>query len=220
MKRIVTLVRTFIVAAAAFTLATPAVASADATVAGDVLIQAGHEGRPDCDREKASVCNNTGAPAPPGEIRWTPIVANEATRVLRAAGVTVLREPAYLAHTYAVRDAVFVHFDGSETPCATGASVGYKPPSKAAADAWKALYKPIFPFAYQDDNFTDHLANYYGFKHVIASDGAFVLEFGEMSCPAQHAWLEKRLTYLGDLLAHFLSVRIGKGNVPMPAPVR
>ncbi len=197
-------------------LAAPAIADERA----DVLIQAGHEGRPDCDREPQSVCNNTGAPAPPGEIRWTPIVADEATRALRAAGVSVLREPAYLQGPYRVKDAVFLHFDGSETACATGASLGYQPASKPAAAGWKALYGPIFPFAFQDDNFTDHLAHYYGFKHVRASDGAILIEFGEMSCPAQHAWLQKRLTYLGDLVAHYLSLRIGKGNVPLPAPLR
>ncbi len=211
MKLLVAL--TFLIGAA---LSSPAIAAQRA----DVLIQAGHEGRPDCEREPATLCNNTGAAAAPGEIVWTPIVASEAARILRAAGVSVIRAPAYLPGVTSVRLALFLHFDGAESPCSTGASVGYPPDSQAAADAWKAMYKPVFPFAFQPDNFTDHLAHYYGFHHVDASDGKFLIEFGEMSCPAQHAWLEKRLKYLGALVAHYVSVQLREGNVPAPAPVR
>ncbi len=49
----------------------------------DVLIQAGHEGR---------TSGNTGTTGPLGnEIDWTPIVADEATRILIEAGVSVAR---------------------------------------------------------------------------------------------------------------------------------
>ena len=54
----------------------------------DVFIQAGHENTPD---------NKTGGEGPLGnEIDWTPIVADEATRILRQAGVSTIREDASL----------------------------------------------------------------------------------------------------------------------------
>ena len=183
----------------------------------DVLIQAGHEGRPDCDREPLRLCNNTGAA---GEMAWTPIVADEATRILRAAGISVIRRPAYLHGQYHVKDAVFLHFDGNAQPCGSGASVGYpvRAHSPEAAAAWKALYGASFPFRFQPDNFTVHLAQYYGFDHVRdVSDAAYVIEWGEVSCPAQHAWLGRRLAWEGALLAYFLARRLGNTSVPLPA---
>ena len=207
--------------AAQLVRAAPVAASPVPPATADVLIQAGHEGRPDCgkDGEPPSLCNNTGSPVAPGEIVWTPIVADEATRVLRAAGVTVLREPAHLRGPYAVRDAVFLHFDGAAQPCSSAASVGYPDAAsgRLAAD-WKTLYGRSWPFGFQSDNFTKTLHGYYGFSRVRASDGAMVIEFGEMSCPKQYAWLKSHLRFEGDLVAYFLSRRLGKENVPLPVP--
>lgn len=199
--------------------------SAQPAYDADVLIQAGHQGRPDCNVEPASLCNNTGAP---GEIVATPVVADEATRVLRAAGVSVLREKANLqGQNFRVRDAVFIHFDGSAQPCSSAASVGYpaaangwKDPanSREAATAWKALYGKYFPFGFQRDNFTETQRKYYGFRHVTVSDAALVIEGGEITCPRQRAWIRGHLKFEGDLLAYFLSKRIGRGDVPLPEP--
>jgi hypothetical protein len=163
------------------------------TLTADVLIQAGHEGRPDCGVEPASLCNNSGAP---GEIRWTPITADVATRTLRAAGISVLREPAHLAGTYSVREAVFVHFDGATESCASGPSVGYPvgmlakygPHSAAAAAQWKALWGRVNPFRFEPDNFTPTLREYYGYHHVHASDAELVIE-GIAGKP--HTWHTK-----------------------------
>lgn len=190
----------------------------DTNAEADVLIQAGHEGRPDCDREPAKLCRNTGAA---GEIEWTPIVADEATRILRAAGVTVIRRPAFLSGQYNVKDAIFLHFDGNVRKCATGASVGYpqRAHSAQAAAEWKALWKRFIPFRFVADNFTSNLSSYYGYKHVRSvSDAAIVIEGGEMTCPVQHAWMKNHLKFEGALIAHFVSARIGKGNVPLPTP--
>jgi len=186
-----------------------------AVIDADVLISAGHEGRPaSCARFPQHRCNLGAA----GEREWTPIVANEATRMLRAHGVRVLREPADFAGTYAVGMAIFIHFDGAVPACTSGASIGYHGAGgRSAAQQWRALYAPIFPFTFMPDNFTVGLREYYGYRAVQARDGALVLELGEITCPAQHAWLASRLLALGDLIAYDVSRAIGKGDVPLPA---
>jgi hypothetical protein len=180
----------------------------------DVLVSAGHEGRPaSCARFPQHACNLGAA----GERAWTPVVADAVTKILRAHGVTVARLPADFDGTYDVDAAIFIHFDGSSRPCSSGASIGYhRDRDAAAADAWRTLYAMYFPFRFQPDNFTTSLRDYYAFKQVDASDGALVLELGEITCPAQRAWLAPRLQWEGALIAHFLSALIGKGDVPDP----
>lgn len=186
----------------------------------DILIQAGHEGM---------TTGAMGASGPLGdEIDWTPIVADEATRILRAAGVSVLRGDANfdLPHRrYSVAAAAYIHFDGSGTPGVSGASIGYPvdddlsshlPEDAQAAAEWKRLYRPIWPFRFMQDNFTDDLRRYYGYGPVTATRGMIVIELGEISDPKQAAWMKPRLKFLGALVAHFLSRRISKGDVPLP----
>jgi hypothetical protein len=186
-----------------------------AIIDADVLISAGHEGRPaSCARFPHRACNLGAA----GERDWTPIVADEATRMLRAHGVDVVRKPADFDGAFAVQAAIFIHFDGAVPACTSGASIGYNGPAGvSAARAWRALYAPIFPFAFMPDNFTVGLRDYYGYRQVQTQDGALVLELGEITCPAQHAWLAPRLRALGDLIAYYVSRTIGKGDVPLPA---
>jgi len=180
----------------------------------DVFIQAGHENTPD---------NKTGGEGPLGnEIDWTPIVADKATRILRKAGVSTIREDASLKRPerqnerFRVRIAVFLHFDdpdGGET----GASVGFKGSSdEPAAAAWKKLYSKFFPFPFMRDNFTPDEAGYYGFKFTVTTDAEFLIEFGDLGSLRQARWMKPRLKWMGRLLAHFLSQRIDKGNVPLP----
>jgi hypothetical protein len=105
-----------------------------------------------------------------------------------------------------VRAAIFIHFDGSDEPCSSGASVGYHTDaSKAAADLWHTMYGSVFPFGFKPDNFTQSLRDYYGFRQVHAQDGALVLELGEMTCPQQYAWLAPRLQWEGDFVAQFVN---------------
>ncbi len=193
-------------------LASPAPSASP--IVADVVISAGHEGRPEsCLRFPKHHCN-LGAN---GERAWTPIVADAATRVLRAHGVNVVRLPADFDGTYDADAAVFIHFDGNDRACSTGASIGYHHPSdKPAADAWRALYSRYIPFAFMPDDFTVGLRDYYGFRQMHVRDSALVLELGELSCPSGRAWLAPRLQWEGALIAHFLSQRIGKGDVPDP----
>jgi hypothetical protein len=146
--------------------------------------------------------------------------AISATAVLRAHGITVARLPADFDGSYEVGDAVFLHFDGADPACTSGASIGYHTKASApAALAWHQLYARTFPFRWEPDNFTVGLRDYYAYKQVDASDAAMVLELGEITCPEQHAWLQPRLRWAGAELAYFLSQRLGKGNVPEPAPI-
>lgn len=181
----------------------------------DVLISAGHEGRPaSCARYPKRACNLGAA----GERAWTPVVADEAARVLRAHGISVAREPADFDGSFAVDAAVFIHFDGSTSPCASGASIGYHQPRfSTAASEWRTLYSTYFPFGFRPDDFTKGLRDYYGFKQVQARDGALVLELGELTCASQRMWLQRRLKFDGQLIAYFLSRLIGKGDVPLPS---
>lgn len=169
----------------------------------DVLISAGHEGRPaSCAHFPQRHCNLGTA----GELAWTPIVADEAAHKLRAMGYSVAREPADFDGTYDVQAAIFIHFDGTAEPCSSGASIGYHTDaSRTAADLWHHMYGAAFPFRFMQDNFTKNLSDYYGFRQVRAQDGALVLELGEMTCPAQHAWLAPRLEWAGDLIAQFVN---------------
>ena len=191
----------------------------------DVLIQAGHQGRPaDCQSDGGPeadwLCHNTGSPVPPGEKVWTQIVADKTARILEAAGIRVLRLPGYVSGIYHVKAAVYIHFDGAVKPCSSGASVGYPPKNikdAAIADKWKALYGKYWPYKIMRDNFTQNERRYYAYDNVVASDGKFLIESGEMSCPKQYAWLRKHLTWEAALLAHFLSNDIRQGFIPVPA---
>ena len=187
---------------AALATATP---SPQPPIVADVLIGAGHEGRPQsCARFPKHKCNLGAA----GERELTPLVADEATRILRAQGLRVARVPADFAETYRVRAAVFLHFDGGTPPCSSRASIGYGRQSDAAgADAWRDLYGKYWLFGFMPDNFTTNLSQYYGFRQVHASDSSLVIEFGELTCKPQQAWLLGHVHLLGELVAQFLKAR-------------
>jgi hypothetical protein len=159
----------------------------------------------------------------------TPIVARGAQLWLENAGVSVIREDAYFDKRYEVELAVFLHFDGSGRPCASGASVGYptgSPPgsNKPTADLWKDIYEPLWPYQWMPDNFTSNLSGYYGYGWTSTSVAEMLIEFGEISCPEQDAWLQPRVgataaeSWLGALVAHFCSEALELDAVPHPGP--
>ena len=153
----------------------------------DVVIQAGHENTPD---------DRTGGEGPLGrEIDWTPIVANEAVRLLKEAGVKAVKETGHIKLTrqkYRCKLALFVHFDDPDRGEA-GPSVGYDHPSDAdAAQEWKTLYKEFFPFndTWLRDNATPDENHYYGFQFTVTSDAEFVVELGDLGSLRQAKWLK------------------------------
>lgn len=175
----------------------------------DVYIQAGHEGR---------TFGNTGSVSPYGrEVDWNVIVADEATRILRNAGVEVIRAPADKKRISYVKLALSIHFDGSKNACRTGASIGYNNPSdKHAVRAWRQLYSQVFPFRWMASNFSKNLSQYYNYRYTNASDAELVLELGEISCPEQARWIKPRLKQLGALVAYFAAQRVGAYGVAKP----
>jgi hypothetical protein len=185
----------------ALALALPIAAPAQT---GDVLIQAGHQGRPaSCAPNHVHYCALGAVGGHEREIAWTPIVADEATRRLRADGFRVVRRPADHPGHDSARLAFFLHFDGAVPACSSGASVGFPPTtSRAFITAWERRYRAIFPFRFVGENISSHESGYYAFRNVDAPQ-KLLIEFGELSCPAQRAWLKPRLHALGDQLAVF-----------------
>ncbi len=200
-----------VVAAAAFIIAALAsIARPACAQPVDVLVQAGHEGRPQsCVALAVRHCNLGTSFGAQLERRWTPVVANAAARALRAAGLRVLRRPAdYVGHDTA-RAAVFLHFDGSAPVCRSGASVGFPPTTGAAfVHDWERRYRAIFPFRFAGENITAGEAEYYEYKKVDAPGRSMLIEFGEMTCAAQERWLAPRLAKLGVQLARFLIAQL------------
>lgn len=186
-------------------LATTSFAFADT---GDIVVQAGHEGRPQsCAPLHVKACNLGSHGAGADERDWTPIVADEATRVLRAEGYTVIRRPADYAEHDTARAAVFLHFDGA-VPCASGASVGFPATtSRGFVDGWETAYRSWFPYRFVGENFTENEHRYYGFRKVDAPE-KMLIEFGEMTCPEQFAWMQPRLHEMGRRLAAFLTAQL------------
>lgn len=195
------------IAVVAFVMLMLRAANADET---DVVVQAGHQGRPgSCAPLHVKHCNLGASNGTLLERDWTPVVADAAAAALRGAGFRVLRRPADWAQHDTARAAVFLHFDGSPQPCTSGASVGYPKTTEASfVHDWEHRYRAIFPFHFVGENISENESEYYGFRKVSAPGKAMLIEFGEMTCPAQAAWLAPRLHELGIDLARFLSAEL------------
>ena len=162
-----------------------------------VLIQAGHVGR--TKGNIGSVYNGLV------ESKWNERVAIRVEDILKKKGIAVERVGAKIPVANAVI-AVAIHFDGSATKCATGASIGHNGSKEAAllAKHWRSEYGGFFPFKWHKDNFTKNLSDYYGFSKVNTSKGFLVLELGELTCKKQTDWLEPRLGKVAAKIAYFI----------------
>jgi N-acetylmuramoyl-L-alanine amidase len=139
------------------------------------------------------------------EMDWNHLVGDEVERILKKEGIDVATSGARIPITNATI-AVALHFDGSNKPCSTGASIGHddSSPSRSMARRWKQEYSEFFPFKWHRDNFTENLSQYYGFSRVSASKGFLVLELGEITCDKQMDWLKPRLNQVASTIAHFI----------------
>lgn len=182
----------------------------------DIVVQAGHENK--------LLGMNEGGGGPEGdEINWTPVIANEAVRILREAGVNAIKNDASITTGGVGWNcilAVAVHFDDPDSG-ESGPSVGFPPAGgSGAGQAWKEFYLQYWPWPdlWRGMNITNEEKGYYGYRHWDTSDAKILIEFGDLGSSRQAQWMKPRLKWLGALLAHFLSKRSGKGNVPAPAP--
>jgi hypothetical protein len=175
----------------------------------DVVVQAGHQGRPaSCVPNHVKACNIGASSAAGREIDWTPVVADAMAAALRQAGLRVIRRPADYPEHDTAKVAIFIHFDGAEPACASGASIGYPATTPAAfAAAWKTAYGKYYPFRFAGENITPSEHQYYGF-HKVDAPVKMLIEYGEITCPAQAAWLHPRLTALGTFTARFVEGRM------------
>ncbi len=162
-----------------------------------VLIQAGHVGR--TTGNIGSIHNGLV------ESKWNERVAIRVEDILKKKGIVVDRVGANIPTTTA-QIAVAIHFDGSETACLTGASIGHdgSKGSQLLAKHWRKEYGSFFPFKWHSDNFTKNLSNYYGFSKVTTTKGFLVLELGEITCKEQTDWLEPRLGEVAAKIAYFI----------------
>ena len=194
--------KVLLVAVVAALLAATAPAGAEAV---DVVVHAGHEGRPaSCAPNHVRACNIGASSATGREIVWTPIVADAAAATLRAAGFRVARRPADYPQHDRARVAIFIHFDGSAPPCASGTSVGF--PATTAHKfiaAWERAYRGFFPFHVAGENISTNEEQYYGF-HKVDAPQKMLIEYGELTCQAQAKWLAPRLRELGVFTAKFV----------------
>ncbi len=169
-----------------------------------VLLQAGHEGR-----TKGNIGSIHGHLK---EVDWNIAVTKEVEKELKKQNIDVTRVGANIPATNA-RIAIAIHFDGSVHPCSTGASIGYDNnhmKSKELAESWKDVYREYFPFKWHKDNFTENLAEYYGFNRVNSEKGFLVLELGEITCDKQTRWLEPRLEVISTKIADFIIEELEK----------
>jgi len=125
----------------------------------------------------------TGATGTTGEQEYATKVGNACRALLHGRGgwqvrVILADDP---ASSY-VGDAFFaIHCDGSTSPAARGASVGYRTPEgQTAAQAWKRAYATRGWPGFRPDNYTTALAQYYGTGTAVARGNrkAVILECG------------------------------------------
>ncbi|MGC3988365.1 MAG: peptidoglycan-binding domain-containing protein [Chthoniobacteraceae bacterium] len=183
----------------------------------DIIVQAGHQNH-------LQGWNEGGSGPEGNEIDWTPVIADEAIRILKEAGVRAIKNDASIPAGgigWNCILAVAVHFDDPDSG-ESGPSIGY-PRGKgndSAATEFKTLYQKYWPWPelWKEDNFTADEEEYYGYKYWCTTDAEMLIEFGDLGSKRQAEWLKPRLKWLGALLAHFLSKRSGKGGVPEPSP--
>jgi hypothetical protein len=172
----------------------------------DVVVQAGHQGRPkSCKPMHVKHCNLGARLGTQREQDWTPIVAHAAATELQHDGFTVKYRPAdYRGHDRA-RAAVFLHFDGNSEPCSGGASVGFPPGAdRAFVHDWVQRYRAFFPYHFAGENISHNEKTYYAYRRVTTPGRTMLIEFGEMTCAAQERWMEPRLHELGIEVARFI----------------
>ncbi|MEA2901435.1 MAG: N-acetylmuramoyl-L-alanine amidase [Actinomycetota bacterium] len=152
----------------------------DADIKVDVVIEMGH------------VALRTGATGTAGEQDFNVAAAGHIASRLRQDGRTVV---VIDCETFPPKSTVYVsiHCDGSESPSARGASVGFRDEKGArAAHAFLNAYQANgWSGGVRADNYTDALARYYGTRQAAEAGTpfAFITECGFLTNPDDRALL-------------------------------
>lgn len=88
---------------------------------------------------------------------------------------------------------VAIHCDGSTSPTARGASVGYRTPEgQALGQAWKRAYAARGWEGFRPDNYTGALSGYYGTGNAVGQGNrrAIIVESGFLTNPEDRAILK------------------------------
>ncbi len=153
-----------------------------------VVIQAGH-----CFRTAGSTGTRAASGRPTEQqVAWD--VSQRAAAILTRHGHTptvIVADPdkrtAYRGDCF-----VAVHCDGSTSPAAKGASVGYRTAQgQALAHAWKQAYARRGWVGFRADNYTAALQGYYGTRRAIeqGNRAACIIEAGFLTNPGDAAQL-------------------------------
>jgi hypothetical protein len=171
----------------------------------DVILQPGHYGRT---KETGGNLGTAGAMV--SEQKLAAYIVAQMSDYLKAENVNVLVVQADDFEKSGLNAKIFlsVHFDGSNKPCSTGPSMGYKTGSSllgmhsigfALATSMGQSYAD-----FQKDNFTVDEHDYYAFKYMNTTGFSGLLEAGELTCTAD----EKKLIAAAALIGHNLGVAL------------
>jgi len=143
--------------------------------------------------QKGHCYRKTGATGTAGEQEYVTRVADACHALLNGHNGWMVKRTLADANDYAGSAFVAVHCDGSVSPSARGASVGYRTPEgQAFGQAWKRAYARRGWNAFRPDNYTDALAGYYGTRNAVNAGNrrAIVIECGFRTSPEDRALLD------------------------------
>lgn len=136
----------------------------------------------------------SGSTGTAGEQKFNELAAELAVGTLEMRGHHARSIKADVAtEDYRADVFVAIHCDGSTSPSARGASVGYQSTSgRRIAAEWKRAYQRRgWTGGFRTDNYTPALAGYYGvrFARAAGASFAFIVESGFLTSPEDKALL-------------------------------
>lgn len=192
-------------AKAAYASAAQLVSTGDLTTTYDVILQIGHY--PEPSRGTVGVYTT--------EQELSALLATMVADRLQAAGVKTLVIGAK-GYAQPLKTKIFLalHLDGGVRPCTVGPSVGYgKDSDKEGMLSMAMAIAVAMNYDVRDflqSNYHKGLEAYYAYRHVEASLFEGVLNFGEMTCPANEERILARKDVLADNLATALRFAISE----------
>lgn len=143
--------------------------------------------------QKGHCYRKTGATGTTGEQAYVTRVADACHALLNGVGGWVVRPTLADVNDYSGSAFVAIHCDGSGSPSARGASVGYRTPEgQKFGQAWKVAYARRGWTGFRPDNYTNALADYYGTRKAVRAGTrrAIVIECGFRTSPEDRALLD------------------------------